>query len=439
MNINKTLSEGKFNIRNIRAIKIFPVVLILVSSIAFAESKNLYWVSIDLLDMHTEASPVSEIKHQWPLHTPLIKLTEKNDWCEVTDVNKTQVGYVLCNQLISDKQKIMNVFWDDPSIEHFLYVAEELERELSDDQLNEEYGVITKSYSRWVETHNIHEDSFEAQIIRPANQELDAMKALLSKGIKVHKDLKNAPTIDEPYFQKLSQLDAAEIYEVGDYLREIISKPLLPSIKPSLFKSHQDLLFAAATTSVDDLSVVANSKLSAKVVKPAFGVIGRGEAYVLAYWDIGELEVSLADPLALYSVARNGLVGKKMGKTFGLNSMYGECDFEMPLFVPHDLEADKNYPTIEYPLVAFYTPKIIPPKIIIITTSYRFQTESPEQETIKLHINALDLDVDGLPDMAITESAIPEYQGELKTWVSYFVNLNGEWYFAFSFVTPECT
>lgn len=438
MNINKTLSEGKFDIRNIRAIKIFPVVLILVSSIAFAESKNLYWVSIDLLDMHTEASPVSEIKHQWPLHTPLIKLTEKNDWCEVTDVNKTQVGYVLCNQLISDKQKIMNVFWGDPSIEHFLYVAEELERNLSEEQVNAEYSLITESYSLWVETHDSDEDNFEVQIDRSANQELDAMKAMLLTGIKVNKDLSLAPTVNEPYFQKLSQFKAEDIYEVGDYLTEIINKSLLPAIKPSLFKSHQDLLFAAATTSVDDLSVVAATKLSAKAIKPAFGVMRR-EAFIKSYWDIGELEVSLADPITLYSVAHNGLVGKQTGKTFGLSPMYGECDFEMPLFLPRDLMTDENYPTIKYPLVEFYTQKIIPAKIRNVTTSYQFQSASAENEIIKLHINALDLDADGSADMAILESAIPEYQGELKTWISYFVNLNGEWHFAFSFVTPECT
>lgn len=410
-----------------------------LSNIVFAESRNLYWVSSDLLDIHTEAYSASEIKHQWPLHTPLIKLEEKNEWCKVTDVNEMVAGFVLCNQLITDKQKNMKVFWDNPSVGNLLYVAEELEKELSEEQINVENKLISDTYLRWSETHNSYEDHFEVEIHRPAKEEFDAMKAVLIKGVKVKKDLSLEPALNLPYFQRLFQFEAKDLYEVGDYLDEIKSKSLLPPIKPSLFLSPQDLLFAAATISVDDLSVVANSKLSVKVVKPAYGLMGRDEPYVAAYWDIGELEVSLAAPLALYSVANNGLVGKRTGKTFGLSSTYGECDFEMPLFLPGDLIGDKNYPTIEYPLVQFYTQKNIPAKIKNITTSYQLQAISTNAENIKLHINALDLNADNLADMAITESAISEYQGELKKWVSYFVNLNGEWYFAFSFVTPECT
>lgn len=410
-----------------------------LSNIVFAESRNLYWVSVDLLEMHSEASSASEIKHQLPLHTPLIKLEEKNEWCKVTDINERLSGFVLCNQLITDKQKNMNVFWNNPSVENLLYVARELEKENPEEQINAEIKKISDAYSVWIETHNDNEDHFEVEIQRPANEEFDAMKAILVKGIKVKRDLSLQPVVNEPYFQRLSQFDAKDIYEVGNYLEEIKNKGLLPPIKPSLFLSPQDLLFAAATTSVDDLSVVANSKLTAKTVRSGYGVMGRDEPYVSAYWDIGELEVSLADPIALYAVANNGLVGKKTGKTFGLSSTYGECDFEMSLYLPNDLVAVDNYPEIKYPLVQFYTQKNIPSKVNVRTHSYQLRADSPEEDSIKVHLHTIDFNADNVADMAVTQGAIPAYVSETKIWVAYFVNLNGEWYFAFNFVEPECT
>lgn len=416
-------------------------VLIFVSgsTSAYAETSNLFWVSAEQLKIHSEALIDSEITHQLPLHTPLIKLEEKNEWCKVTDVNERLAGFVLCDQLITDKQKNMNVFWGNPSVENLIYVARELEKELSEEEINAEKKKISDAYSNWIETHNATEDHFEVEIKRPANEEFNAMKALLVKGVKVKRDLSLQPAVNEPYFQRLSQLNAKDLYEVGDYLDEIKNKSLLPPIKPSLFSSAQDLLFAAATTSVDDLSVVANSPLTAKTVRPPYGVMGRDEPYVDAYWDIGELEVSLADPIALYTVANNGLVGKKTGKAFGLSSTYGECDFEMSLYLPNDLVAVDNYPEIKYPIVQLYTQKNIPAKVNVRTDSYQLRGELPEEDSIKVHLHTVDFNADNVADIAVTESAIPANESETKTWVAYFVNLKGEWYFAFNFVEPECT
>ncbi|WP_062058080.1 hypothetical protein [Cellvibrio sp. OA-2007] len=422
-----------------KSIYIALAVIIFLSNIAFAQSRSLYWISADLLEMHVDASSTSEIMHQWPLNTPLIKLEERGEWCKVTDINERLAGFVLCDQLITDKQKNMKVFWNHPSVESLITVARYIERQLTDEQTQDEYRFVSESYSLWVEEHDSTIETFEIPISRQANEEFNAMKASLLKGVKVNEDLSKSPYENGYYFQKLEKFDAQEIYEVGDYLDELLKRKILPRIKTSFFSSAQDVLFPAATNSVDDLSVVANSKLSAKVIKSAYGVIARGEPYIFSYWDIGKLEVTLVDPLAIYSVAKNGLVGKQTGKRFDTESGYGDCDFGMPLYLPNDLVAVDNYPAIKYPLVQFYTQKHIPPKVHVRTHSYQLRGDSPEKDSIKVHLNTVDLNADNVADIAVTESAIPAYESEAKTWVTYFINLNGEWYFAFNFVVPECT
>lgn len=336
------------------------------------------------------------------------------------------------------------------SIEAFKLKGQLLNDQLTEEQIQAEYN----RYYAFLKTYNAAYDSLtdeekeerlqngppDLTIERPANPEFDAFKKLLANGIKVKDDLLwNYDTPARLTSDDRNALNGIDS-EVKDILLAILHNNMLPQIKPSFFESANEVLFVGAGVNIDNLSVVADTSLKAEVVKSAYVTHVR-EPYIVGYWDVGELNVTFTKPLSIYSIAKNGLTGKGIGKRFSDPDTYDVCDGVMPKLLPADLLPVDDYPQANNPIVEIYSRKNIPPQVNVRTRTHRLRNLLPDEELLTLHFHSIDINKDDIADVLVAEGEVPSqmYEGEFKFWSIYFINIKGNWYFADDFVTPECT
>lgn len=412
---------------------------------------NLRWPKTADVELRSEASVSSKTLYRLVPEYPVILREQKDEWCYVavfSDTSKT--GVVYCNQLASERLSDVQLFWLSPSIGKFKHIGQQLYNQLTQEQQQQQFD----AYYQFVEEFNasydalsdeqkqrVEQGSPELILNLPANPEFDEMKKLLAKGIKVHSDLLwryQTPVklvSDDP--NVLNGVD----HEIVDILLALIHRDILPKIKPSFFNSANEVLFVGSDADIDDLSVVADSSMKAVVSKPAYIKEFHEPTYV-GYWDAGELNIRFDKPLSVYSIARNGLVGKSVGQNFSDGGAGGYCDGAMTKLLPDDFTSITGYPETQDPIVQIYSRKKIPPKINVSTQTQSIRKLLPEKENDKdMYLHQIDINKDGLTDILVVEGELPSfmYEGDFKFWSMYFINIQGEWYYASSFVTPECT
>jgi hypothetical protein len=429
-----------------KCLRIAVVGLILYAHQLLAD-QDTRWIASPHAWLHQDASSDSPINHHLWINAPVSLVEQTADWCKVNDAHDAHVsGFILCKNLSDSWLNAMQTFWIQPSVAGLMAAGDYLESQLSEEQQQAEYlsydtYVLAQQNKLSADTEQElpeveSPDRPEVPLNRPANPDFDAMKKVIEKGVKADSDLTR-------HFTKIDQLNIDDIESnnrIADLLRLLIKSPSFSDIKPSLFLSAQDVLFAGWAMPYDDLATIAQADISATTIKPAYATVFR-DVSLIGYWDIGELEINFSKPLSIYSFAKNGLVAKHQGRQFRPDNEDNYCQDTLYSLLPSDISRDKEYPKIKEPLVEIYSNKIIPPKINVRTQIQRISGYNNRADLVDVFVHQLDLNKDGIADILIAEGELPSniYEGTIVPWKSYFINIQGHWHYAFHFVTPECT
>lgn len=260
-----------------------------------------------------------------------------------------------------------------------------------------------------------------------------------------------------------------------DIAQEMSAYSVRPApIRPSLFRTHESVALVSEADA-DGLAAIARKKVSLVPEGLPRGWFqnhsGPEIDGVSGFWDVGSASLSFAQPLIIYSVASNGLVGAKAVRKLpfavgeppeGCGSRYtGKSLPSMAHMVwsaPLDhLEYDPvpGYPALEKGvdvLTSFAVPQTFQRQSAKIKTQSQALTKLPKQEFEvnperirelgpKVILYEVDLDGDGVTDVMLLEK--PMRFGEVTLDIvrhrSWYLNINGEWFKAGDWEDQDCT
>lgn len=398
---------------------------------AGAEAAVSHYVSEAWIDVLPSPDVKSKAVTHWTTNTKVYILKKEGTWCRAQAEDNT-TGYIHCSAVADKPLTLQDIapnlktgeqikdaeakaFWIAPSFGSF-----------------ESYGT-SLNYSMLNERQNREQQTTHKAIRFPIAQ-FDAMKQKLAAGIL-------------PRFEDHVQRQPLE--EAASQQGQLLLTPeMFPTIKASLFKKPADVLMLpeAYTDSLTD-------SLTAMIGKPSKGIAqgkpeyeqGHDDEGVAGIWDIKELKIKYAEPVVLYAISRNGLVGARSisedmitGASFSDGCSEGYADLPQGKLLA-------GYPKIKDRITAFYTTKSIPEKSVQIKSSklrvYVKKTsydDSKELRNMILHV--IDLDADAIPDIAVLENRGPgAISADEISNFDFFLNINGSWLRAGSESYGECT
>lgn len=249
----------------------------------------------------------------------------------------------------------------------------------------------------------------------------------------------------------------------------------LAAIKPSLFRTHQSVALVSEQDA-DGLAAVAGSRVSLTPAGLPTAWHGHHDGpeieAISGFWDVGRAELAFDPPLAVYTVAANGLVGASAlsrlpfevgGETHDCGARYRSRSLPQATAViwgggdGAEMSPLKGYPALKEgserlaSLVVHGRP--LAPSARVRTQSEPVKglalpkVEEPELvERLKalkprLVMREIDLDGDGVADLLQIEYPVEVGQIRLDFVLhrSWFLNINGQWFAAGEWEDEDCT
>lgn len=244
-------------------------------------------------------------------------------------------------------------------------------------------------------------------------------------------------------------------------------------IKPSLFRTHGSVALVSEQDA-DGLAAVAGSRVSLTPAGLPTAWFSRHSGPeidgVTGFWDVGHAVQTFEPPMALYSVAANGLVGAGAVRTLPFD-VGGEGHYcgarylgkSLPLadLIAHRMQADdldvaaqRGYPVLKEGSEILVS--LVLPRGTALRPSARVQVRSQPVQGLKFSdgkltdgdflkpvivLREIDLDGDGIAD--VLQIQRPQYAGRISVDVVYrrdwFLNINGQWFEAGAWEDEDCT
>ena len=247
-------------------------------------------------------------------------------------------------------------------------------------------------------------------------------------------------------------------------------------VKPSLFRTHESVALVSEQDA-DGLAAVAGSRVSLTPAGLPSGWYSRHEGPeiegVTGFWDVGHAVLAFEPPMALYSVAANGLVGAVAVRTlpFDVGGEGHYCGAQylgksLPEGIggaqPYkseegaDLTPQRGYPVLKEGSEVLATLAVPRDKSLRQSARVRVQseparlvdnaTEPGDAERLqalkpRAVLREIDLDGDGIADVLQLEVPVELGQASLDLVYrrSWFVNINGQWFPAGEWQDQDCT
>ncbi|RZJ11501.1 MAG: SH3 domain-containing protein [Rubrivivax sp.] len=247
-------------------------------------------------------------------------------------------------------------------------------------------------------------------------------------------------------------------------------------IRPSLFRAQASVALVSEQDA-DGIAAVAGSRVRLTPAGPPTGWFSRHNGPeiegVTGFWDVGHALLSFDPPMTVYSVAANGLVGAASVRSlpFDVGGPGHYCGAHyvgrsLPEGVSvapvaykseegADIALQRGYPVLSDGSEVLVTLTVPHGKPLLPSAKVRTQSQpvkklmlsdgktAADASTLapKAVLREIDLDGDGVADVLQLET--PLYAGEVSAAVVYqrvwFVNIDGQWFAAGTWVDEDCT
>jgi len=390
------------------------------------------WIQGSWVNVRARNAIDAAIVGTWKLNTPVRVLAREGAWCEADDA-KGLHGFVECDAIGSSALKLSDVdllkedgsfneaydpvraFWLAPSTGRLIEAGLHFNRSLIDEA-------------------QMHAELIEHKAIRPTLPEFEAMKAALAEGVT---------TAYENETKRHAIWGAAENDPRLEGLRRLIDPARLPKTGPSLFLNRSEVAIVGVD-GIDAIAAVTQQPMQVKTARAPQYYEGHFDSGIDGAWDVGALDVSLSSPAILHAVDASGAIAaaRYAGERVEIE-VDGECN-EGFASLPRNIEPLAGYPTVDAPIVAFYTAHPLTAGKTKVTASSRQYTMSSAREEEEHRqgdatLYEIDLNDDRRPDIVVWQAQVEGY-GDLETVESrtYFINVDGHWEYGGNEVEQQC-
>lgn len=389
------------------------------------------WIHGAWVSLHAGPETAAEVRSQWPANTPVRLLRRQDTWCEVEGPS-AQRGFIPCDQLggrpltladllsssntvdansINTLENPRKAFWIRPSWSNFQGAGESLNALLSPEQ--QERQLAEKKPIRW------------------GLPEFEAMKQRMREGVAIPAET----TID-------TGVDPVRPEVATAYLPDG-----LPPIRPSLFRRRGEVFGQQPT--LDQMTALSGGKLRlVNLLRGPEYFEGNYGQYITGFWDIAETEVAWEHPPIRHVLSGNGLLaaslipGAIVGDHFddpdsgcGVKSHLWTAKGETPLAGTPSVPAESAI------LTFFLARPLAARQVQVDTRLLRVkQTNSQGGQVVnKVVMQDIDLDGDGVPDVAVWTGQVPGGISPFLNWEKVFLNINGVWTLESEWTEDDCT
>ncbi len=424
-----------------------------------AAAKQRY-VQGSWVNLRESAQSTARIVAQVPANAVLQQLTERDGWCAVLYAGDARLGpplaeplqaHVACN-LLADKPLTLaqagkdaaRAFWVAPSPNRLRAYGNALPRPPA-----LQLPALAKSHAH------------EMPVQYPARAEWDAAKKLMRAGVV----LRPEQEIDRG--RPVNPLDDLKLATRPEYdnipaVAPLATKPTLPAIAPSYFRSHTSVALLHETDA-DGLAAVAGTRISVVPTGVPVGRFNRHSGpeieYITGFWDVGTADQAFAPALTIYAITHQGLVG-----AHSVRQRYWDISNEDHYCGGHYPGRGFNDPGEEAQPVRGYAklsdsaqvltrlvlPATLAPDAVKVKTR-RYATswmqpadppirDKPQRKNTAVLVHEIDVDRDGVVDILRIDTPSPGGMSfePIFDW-RWYVNINGQWFRAGYWVDQECT
>ena len=424
-----------------------------------AAAKQRY-VQGSWVNLRESAQSSARIVAQVPANAVLQQLTERDGWCAVLYAGDARLGpplaeplqaHVACN-LLADKPLTLaqagkdaaRAFWVAPSPNRLRAYGNALPRPPA-----LQLPALAKSHAH------------EMPVQYPARAEWDAAKKLMRAGVV----LRPEQEIDRG--RPVNPLDDLKLATRPEYdnipaVAPLATKPTLPAIAPSYFRSHTSVALLHETDA-DGLAAVAGTRISVVPTGVPVGRFNRHSGpeieYITGFWDVGTADQAFAPALTIYAITHQGLVGAHT-----VRQRYWDISNEDHYCGGHYPGRGFNDPGEEAQPVRGYaklsdsaqvlTRLVLPAKLALDAVKVktrRYATswmqpadppirDKPQRKNTAVLVHEIDVDRDGVADILRIDTPSPGGMSfePIFDW-RWYVNINGQWFRAGYWVDQECT
>lgn len=425
-----------------------PLVSLLACTQAAAQViPQAAWVQGSWVNLRSAPATSASVKSQLTTNTALQVTAKDGDWCAVRVASPATDGYVNCSLLGNEpltlakaKDQPGRAFWVAPSVQRLVA-----------------YGALLRAGPAYKRMYEKLQDG-EVARIAPL-PEFDAAKRLMAAGI--------TPAAE-------TEVNRGNAIPNAEMAYAHLIKPT--PIKPSLFRTHSDVL-TMAEANADSLAAVAKSKITVKPTVAPTGYVMRHEgpeiSGISGFGDIGDMELHFSPHILVYYLLPNGLLsaatlskqtvagtpeyGATCGITFnngGVGSPVGIGSADLTVQPVRDFA---RVPESMMPMAAFVTAKPLSVRKLSIksraarlSTGELFKTDpqwkdqTPPSQlltlTAKVVLHEVDIDGDRVPDMLIWDlPSLGSMSGAVNLSRAWYLNIGGQWYAAGTMYDQECT
>ena len=424
-----------------------------------AAAKQRY-VQGSWVNLRESAQSTARIVAQVPANTALQQLTERDGWCAVLYAGDARLGpplsesvqaHIACN-LLADQPLTLSqagkdaarAFWVAPSPNRLRAYGNALPRPPA-----LQLPALAKSHAH------------EMPVQYPGRAEWDAAKKLMRAGVV----LRPEQEIDRG--RPVNPLDDLKLATRPEYdnipaVAPLATKPTLPAIAPSYFRSHTSVALLHETDA-DGLAAVAGTRISVIPTGVPVGRFNRHSGpeieYITGFWDVGTADQAFAPALTIYAITHQGLVGAHTVRQryWDISNEDHYCGGHYPGRGFND-PGEEAQPVRGYAklsdsaqvLTRLVLPAKLPPDAVKVKTR-RYATswmqpadppirDKPLHKNTAVLVHEIDLDRDGVADILRIDTPSPGGMSfePIFDW-RWYVNINGQWFRAGYWVDQECT
>ena len=424
-----------------------------------AAAKQRY-VQGSWVNLRESAQSTARIVAQVPANTALQQLTERDGWCAVLYAGDARLGpplsesvqaHIACN-LLADQPLTLSqagkdaarAFWVAPSPNRLRAYGNALPRPPA-----LQLPALAKSHAH------------EMPVQYPGRAEWDAAKKLMRAGVV----LRPEQEIDRG--RPVNPLDDLKLATRPEYdnipaVAPLATKPTLPAIAPSYFRSHTSVALLHETDA-DGLAAVAGTSICVIPTGVPVGRFNRHSGHEIEYitglWDVGTADQAFAPALTIYAITHQGLVGAHTVRQryWDISNEDHYCGGHYPGRGFND-PGEEAQPVRGYAklsdsaqvLTRLVLPAKLPPDAVKVKTR-RYATswmqpadppirDKPQRKNTAVMVHEIDLDRDGVADILRIDTPSPGGMSfePIFDW-RWYVNINGQWFRAGYWVDQECT
>lgn len=413
------------------------------------------------VNLRESAQSSARIVVQVPANTVLQQLTERDGWCSVLYAGDARLGpplpepvqaHIACN-LLADQPLTLaqagkdaaRAFWVAPSPNRMRAYGNALPRPPA-----LQLPALIKSHTP------------EMPVQYPTRAEWEAAKKLMRAGVA----LRPEQEIDRG--RPVNPLDDLKLATRPEYdnipaVAPLATKPTLPAIAPSYFRSHTSVALLHETDA-DGLAAVAGARISVTPTGGPFGSFNRHMGpeieYVIGFWDVGAANQGFAPALTVYAITHQGLVGARAlsQRYWDISNADHYCGGHYPGKGFDDPRDEETTPVRGYAklsdtaevLVRLVVPGKLPPDAAKVTTrryatSWMMPAEppirmKPQRKSTAVLVHEIDVDRDGVADILRIDTPSPGGMSfePIFDW-RWYLNINGQWFRAGYWEDQECT